>query len=61
MSSSLAKGGRKSNGRRSGGRGKSAEQVDKEDCIGGDTYAFDDAEAIGESPCMDSKLPLGEG
>ena len=64
MSSSLtgsaAKGGRKTSGRRSGGRSKSAEQVGKENCLVGDTYAFDDADANGDSPCVDSKLPLGE-
>ena len=64
MSSSLtgsaAKGGRKTSGRRSGGRSKSAEQVGKENCLVGDTYAFDDADANGDSPCVESKLPLGE-
>ena len=64
MSSSLsglaAKGGRKSGGRRAGGLSKGAGQADKENTLGGDTYAFDDAEANGESPCADSKLQLGE-
>lgn len=55
-----AKGGRKSSGRRSGGQSKSAEHVDKGSCLVGDTYDFDDADANGESPCVDSKLPLGE-
>lgn len=54
-----AKGGRKSGGRRAGGLSKSAAQADKSS-LGGDTYPFDDAEANGESPCVDSKLQLGE-
>ena len=56
-----AKNGRRpAGGRRAGGLSRSAAQADKENSSGRDTYPFDDAEGSGASPCVDSKLELGE-
>jgi len=43
-----------------GGLSRGAAQTDKENSSGRDTYPFDDAEGSGASPCVDSKLELGE-
>ena len=51
---------RPAGGRRAGGLSRSAAQADKENSSGRDTYPFDDAEGSGASPCVDSKLELGE-